>query len=245
MSNAFKAADAFARRFEGTAMRPSEAFRGIIEILFCLTVATVPEYRCANLAQEFDEAIRRFTKCGVKQEDALNLAKDFMEALAEDGGDRLGDMAARLNVLSSGMGQFFTPSCVASLLSQIALPDEETIRGHVERSGFMFGMDPAAGSGGLLIALAQRVRAAGLDHRFKLFVEATEKDVEAWRMCYVQLAAYDIPARVILGDSLTLERRRVAYTPAYWQFFKPRRGLDALLGLRPDPGLNPRFEEAA
>jgi hypothetical protein len=228
---AFKAADTFAREFEGTAMRPHEAFRAVIEVLCCVTLAAVQEYQTDELAREFDEAIRAFERCGVKREQALNLAKDFMEAMASDGGDRLGDMAARLGTLYSGMGQFFTPTCVSTLLAQITLPDEATIRGHVERNGFMRSMDPAAGSGGLLIALAQRVRDAGFDPRFKLFVEATEKDAAAWRMCYVQLAAYDIPARVVLGDSLTLENRRVAYTPAYFQFFKPRRDLDALLRL--------------
>lgn len=234
-AHAFKAADAFARQFEGTAMRPHEAFRAAIEVLCCVTLATVPAYQAEELSKEFDEAIRAFERCGVSREKALTLAKDFMEALAADGGDRLGDMAALLGTLYAGMGQFFTPSCVASLLAQFALPDEETIAGHIKRGGYMTAGDPAAGSGGLLIALAQRVRAAGFDPRFNLFVQATEKDAQAWRMCYVQLSAYDIPACVILGDSLTLERWRVAYTPAYWRFFKPRRDLDALLSVRPAP----------
>jgi type I restriction-modification system DNA methylase subunit len=235
-AQAFKAADAFARQFEGTAMRPHEAFRATIEILCCVTLATVQEYQTEELAQEFDEAMRAFERCGVKREQALHLAKDFMEAMASDGGDRLGDMAARLGTLYSGMGQFFTPTCVSKLLAQITLPDEGTIRGHIERNGFIRSMDPAAGSGGLLIALAQRVRDAGFDPRFKLFVEATEKDPAAWRMCYVQLSAYDIPARVVLGDSLTLEQTRAAYTPAYFRFFKPRRDLDVLLSLGQVPG---------
>lgn len=234
-AHAFKAADAFARQFEGTAMRPHEAFRAAIEVLCCVTLATVPQYQTEELAKEFDEAIRAFERCGVSREKALTLAKDFMEALAADGGDRLGDMAARLGTLYAGMGQFFTPSCVASLLAQFTLPDEATIRRHVEDGGYMTAMDPAAGSGGLLIALAQRVREAGFDPRFNLFVQATEKDAQAWRMCYVQLSAYDIPARVVLGDSLTLENQRVVYTPAYWQFYKPRRNLDALLFARPAP----------
>jgi hypothetical protein len=234
-AHAFKAADAFARQFEGTAMRPHEAFRAAIEVLFCVTLATVPTYQTQELSREFDEAMRAFERCGVSREKALNLAKDFMEALAADGGDRLGDMAARLGTLYAGMGQFFTPSCVASLLSQFVLPDEATIRRHIENGGYMTAGDPAAGSGGLLIALAQRVRQAGFDPRFNLFVQATEKDAQAWRMCYVQLSAYDIPARVVLGDSLTLENQRVVYTPAYWHFYKPRRNLDAFLAPRPVP----------
>lgn len=230
---AFKAADAFAREFSGTGMRPYEAFRHLLELLFCVTAATVPEYREEVLGQEFEEALERFKRCGIEREKALTLAMDLMQAIASDGGDRLGDMAAHLNILDSGMGQFFSPSCVARLLAEITLPDQETIQGHIARSGYFTAMDPAAGSGGLLIALAQRVRDAGEDPKFKLMVEATEKDAQAWRMLYVQLSAYDIPARVILGDSLTLENQRVLYTPAYHRFFKLRRDLDVLLSFTP------------
>lgn len=226
---AFKAADQFAREFSGTGMRPHEAFRHLIEVLFCITAATVDEYCDEELSKELEEALSRFERCGVKRDRVLVMVQDFIEALAADGGDRLGDMAARLNVLDAGMGQFFTPSCVAGMLSDIALPDEAKIESNIAQHGYMSAMDPAAGSGGLLISFAQRVREAGFDPRFKLFVEATEKDSEAWRMLYVQLSAYDIPARVILGDSLTLENRRILFTPAYHQFFKPRRDLDVFL----------------
>ena len=236
IADAFKAADAFAREFSGTGMRPHEAFRHLIEVLFCVTAATVDEYCTEELSKELEEALSRFERCGVGREQTLGLVQDFIEALAADGGDRLGDMAARLNVLHEGMGQFFTPSCVAGLLSRICLPDADTIRTHIARHGYISSMDPAAGSGGLLIALAKRVRDTGFDPKFNLFVEATEKDALAWRMCYVQLSSYDIPARVILGDSLTLEHSRVLYTPAYHQFFKPRRALDALIGGQEPPG---------
>lgn len=228
-SDAFKDADALARELSGTGARPHEVFGHLIAIAFAATIASVyTDGEALDYAQStLDEALRALERVKIDNARAAGMTNSLILALSQNGGDRLGDMAARLGFLHAGLGQFFTPSCVATLLSRInaeAIDFEKVIA----EKGYVTAMDPTAGSGGLLIHFADRVRAAGYDPKFKLFCEATELDTAAFRMLYVQLSAYDIPARVILGDTLTRENRLVLYTPAYINFFQPRRQMAAL-----------------
>ena len=55
-------------------------------------------------------------------------------------------------------------------------------------------------------------------------------------MCYIQLSLWNIPAEVIVGNSLTLEFREVFYTPSYYLFgwemkLRFRSFLDLMRGL--------------
>lgn len=229
--DAFKDADALARELSGTGARPHEVFGHLIAIAFAATVATAYQDGDAMDYAEstLEDALKSLDRSGIDKARAASMTNSLVMALSENGGDRLGDMAARLGILHTGLGQFFTPSCVATLLSRIQVGSTDFARVIAEK-GYVSAMDPTAGSGGLLIQFAKKLRDAGYDPKFKLFCEATEIDVSAFRMLYVQLSAYDIPARVVLGDSLTRENRMVLFTPAYIKFFFPRRQVAALMG---------------
>ena len=50
------------------------------------------------------------------------------------------------------------------------------------------------------------------------FVQAVDVDRVSALMCYIQLALWNVPAEVIVGNSLSLEVREVWYTPAYYLY---------------------------
>ncbi len=221
-----KSAKDIARDFQNACngMRPHELFDAVVELLFHAAVMSAPGEK-ALLEMHRDDInglLNNVERAGVGSSEFADLAQSVVSSLSDEFDDFLGDLAAHIGALDSGMGQYFTPSEVARLLSRLQM-DDEAIWGAVSRHGRVVSMDPAAGSGGLLLRFAERVRDAGFDHRRQLFVEATDLSPHAFRMCYVQLAARDIPAMVIQGDSLTGEVRQSLYTPAYFRWFAPHQ----------------------
>ncbi|MGP0897066.1 SAM-dependent DNA methyltransferase, partial [Serratia sp. CY83726] len=47
-------------------------------------------------------------------------------------------------------------------------------------------------------------------------------DPVAARMCYIQLSLLGIPARVVIGNSLTLKYQREMYTPFWYRVTSKR-----------------------
>ncbi|MDG1457906.1 MAG: hypothetical protein P8Q92_08480 [Pseudoprimorskyibacter sp.] len=56
---------------------------------------------------------------------------------------------------------------------------------------------------------------AGHNPADKLWVEASDVDRMAALMCYIQLRLWNVPAGVIVGDTLSREIREVGCTPAH------------------------------
>ena len=72
----------------------------------------------------------------------------------------------------------------------------------------------------MILAYAREVEDRGYKRYRNLYVEACDVDILCTYMTYVQLAMYDIPAKVINGNVLTLEENFVLYTPQYYVFNK-------------------------
>jgi hypothetical protein len=228
-----KAATHFEKTFQGGAMRPWEAFSHLLDVWFVSTACLVPAYTQGEtgewLQETLDEALRKFDRAGIERRAVVDMVEYLTGEMVQHKGDFLGELAGHLQTLNGNMGQYFTPACVSDLLARITAKSDEEVTRLIDAKGYTTCHDCAAGSGALLIEHARRLREMGFDPKFQLFAEGTDLDRQAFMMLYIQLSAYDIPARVILGDSLTLETARVLYTPAYHCFFKPRRNLDALL----------------
>ena len=115
--------------------------------------------------------------------------------------DFFGSLATRLEVLSARDGQFFTPMSISQLTSGLILPDDE-IRDRVASGRVLALHEPACGSGGMILAMAGRIRMAGGDPERMLSVHAVDISPLCFRMCAVQMALARIPARVFLGNGL-------------------------------------------
>ncbi|MDP2369322.1 N-6 DNA methylase [Rhodoferax sp.] len=126
--------------------------------------------------------------------------------------DVLGTAFMELELGSKWAGQFFTPYSVCQLMAgvnMVGLPEK------VKAQGFVTCCDPAVGAGALPIAFAEAMYLAGHNYQHCLHVTAQDVDARAAHMAFVQLSLLHVPAVVIVGNSLSGERREVWYTPAH------------------------------
>ena len=76
--------------------------------------------------------------------------------------------------------------------------------------------DSACGSGVMILGMANCLNKQGVDYKSRLFAECRDIDFLCFGMAYVQLSLSGIPGRVILGDTLQDEKRKIFYTPQYY-----------------------------
>lgn len=110
-------------------------------------------------------------------------------------------------------GQFFTPISVCDAIAAVLVDDE--MRNIITKRGFITVNEPAVGGGATIIGLHNAFRNSGLNPQTQMHVTAVDIDPKAAHMAYVQFSLLNIPAVVIVGDTLRLEEREVFYTAAH------------------------------
>ncbi|MFX4084299.1 N-6 DNA methylase [Sphingobium yanoikuyae] len=136
-------------------------------------------------------------------------------ALEAEPRDALGTVYNSLELPSADKGQFFTPWPICQMMAEATLGDPKLIQDMIARKGFVRAMEPACGAGATFIALAQTMRAQGINYQRHLHVTAVDIDARVAHMAYIQFSLLHIPAVVIVGNSLSLEMRDHWYTPAH------------------------------
>lgn len=141
-----------------------------------------------------------------REQEYLNIIKsynpsDFViltgllsETLSEIFFDVLGDVFMKLSCNSSKTGQFYTPYHISQMAASFFEFEKQEIMN-----------EPAAGAGGLIIAVAEKMKKSGINYQKKLKVVAQDLDYVSLYMCYIQLSLYGIDAKVIQCDSLKNE----------------------------------------
>ncbi|WP_391529975.1 N-6 DNA methylase [Enterobacter cloacae] len=125
----------------------------------------------------------------------------------------LGAIFMELELGDDRKGQYFTPYHVQSLLARLLMPDvEQTIR----REGFVTVSDPASGAAGMIVAYAEYLLEAGYNPSEHMFGSCIDIDLNAADMAFIQLSLLGIPAEVVTGNTLTMQLKRVRYTPVYY-----------------------------
>ena len=138
--------------------------------------------------------------------------------------DVLGETYMMLELGNARAGQFFTPYHVSRLMAMLTTGDGQP---HIQQHGFLRMQEPACGAGGMVIATAESLAAAG--HNFQQTMHATCVDVDpvCVHMTYLQLSLLHIPAIIVHGNTLTGEVWGVWYTPAHimggWRWKLRRR----------------------
>lgn len=133
------------------------------------------------------------------------------EAFEQNGfGDLLGEIYMALEIGSKNLGQFFTPYSLSKLCAQLTL-DKKVI----ESKRYITTSEPACGSGGMIVALADAMHSEGYNPQQLLLANCVDVDQTAAMMCYIQLSLYGIPARVTIGNTLTMKFSRTMLTPMY------------------------------
>lgn len=145
--------------------------------------------------------------------------------------DVLGQVFGELELGNSARGQYFTPYSVCKIMASQLIGDRKSLLQRSHEHGFITLNEPACGAGAMVIAFAEALDNAGLNHQKCLHVTAQDIDQRAVYMAYVQLSLLHIPAIIILGNTLSLEERERWYTPAHvlggWNFKINERNANA------------------
>ena len=99
------------------------------------------------------------------------------------------------------------------MMAEINIPDIEK---QLEEKDYITVSEPCCGSGGMIIAFAESLKDNGYNYQHQLYVEAIDIDELCFKMTYIQLSLLGIPARVIRGDSLSMQYYEMIYTPFYF-----------------------------
>ncbi len=179
---------------------------------------------CRIAADRIDPAVAGSPECN---ENSLKLTGDYSpkekgmletlirllpQVLQENPRDFLGECVMNLELGNTAMGQYFTPGSLACLKFELMKYD---FASEIQKHGFTIVQEPAVGSGGLIIKIANGLADAGFNPSAKLFVSCTDNDAFAADMAFIQLSILGIAAEVSTGDTLRMEFRRTRYTLAY------------------------------
>jgi hypothetical protein len=156
------------------------------------------------------------TAQGYSREELCQLASLLaMTTLALDLGfaDVLGKLFTRLELYNVQAGQAYTPYPVAQAMARISFHDAQEV---LKERSFLRVCEPCVGAGVLVIALAEAMQEAGVNYQQAMHVIATDIDLHAVHMAYIQFSLLHIPAIVIHGDSLSGEEWSRWGTPAHF-----------------------------
>lgn len=195
-----------------------EVLRDFCELAYCALAKKAspwPEQQ-DQLEAQYMDVVGRY-----RDKDHIRAMPEYMAlALGEIGNggvDFLGEVAGEMGALDSRMGQFFTPYPVSRLMAEMTV---QGLEGIIEQNGYVTVQEPAAGAGGMLLALADTIEDKGFNLETQVWIEATELSRPTFHMCYIQCAARGLAGRIINGNSLSLETYSHAFTAAAPVFFE-------------------------
>lgn len=142
-----------------------------------------------------------------------HMFSELQEAIHVAPRDILGEIFMQLELGNSRMGQFFTPHHICELMASLTISDD--IEAKVAKHGFVTVHEPASGSGATVIAMMLAMQDRGLNYQRHVHVTAIDLDSTAAMMAYVQLSLMHVPATIVHGNTLTLEKYSQWYTPAH------------------------------
>lgn len=129
--------------------------------------------------------------------------------------DVLGATFHELELHNKWTGQFFTPYALCKMMARATIGDRAELEERIKERGFLSASEPAAGSGAMVIALADEMRGSGINYQQHLHVTAVDVDAKCVHMAYLQFSLLHIPAVIIHGNTLSLEEYGHWYTPAH------------------------------
>jgi len=136
-----------------------------------------------------------------------------VDALEEKAHDFLGNCFMSSDMGSEYRGQFFTPYHICLMMAKMQFQGVEKI---IQKQGFITVSEPCSGAGGMIIAAREVLIQEGCNPSTEMFVEAIDIDDLCFKMSYIQFSLLGIAARVIRGNTLSLDFYETLYTPVYF-----------------------------
>lgn len=187
-----------------------------------------------TLEAEYMQIVGKYSK-----EEVTHLAQllgCLVELLEPKPADILGQLYMSLDLGNTHVGQFFTPASVSEMMAHVMHGETLT---SIDKP-FITLSEPACGAGGMVLAFVKVMLDKGHNPADKLWVQCTDLDRTAALMCYLQLSLWNVPAQIIVGNTLTLEYREQYFTPAHYLFdwdekLRCQRMIDYVLELEQTP----------
>ena len=124
--------------------------------------------------------------------------------------DVLGEIYYEIGAIKGNRKQFFSPKEIGKLNSLLAVGKKIT------KKEFITIYDPTCGSGVLLLEAANELMRKKIAYTQKAYYGGQDVDFICFCMAYIQPSLYGMPAIIILGDTLTLQEKKVFYTPEFF-----------------------------
>lgn len=136
----------------------------------------------------------------------------LVQALEPEPKDVLGGIFMSMELGDNDKGQFFTPDTISQLMANMQFANMTEM---LKSKPFVTMSEPTCGAGGMVLAAVKHLTTQGYDPAKVLWVQAIDISRIAALMCYVQLSLWNVPAQVLVGNTLSMEMRESWYTPAH------------------------------
>lgn len=136
----------------------------------------------------------------------------LVECLEMGFDDVLGRTFHQLELHNKWVGQYFTPYPLCRAMAQMTI-NGDGVGDIIDRQGFVTILEPACGSGAMVIAAMETLYNAQINFQQFAHVTAVDVDFRCVMMTYLQLSLLGVPAVVVHGNTLTLEEWSHWYTP--------------------------------
>jgi len=190
-----------------TGLSPYPVFRDWLDLMVHAFAGDDPAYLDVVDRYEDRHGEERARACVEAYSRALG---ELVVATADVNHEVLGSVYDHLGATSDSFGQHFTPHNVSDAVARLAfIPDDvqdidPPLRLH----------DPACGSGRMLVSAAKILHE--MHDAPTAIYTGQDKDPICAKMTALNLALARLPGRIVLGDSLTLEERKV-WTVRPWE----------------------------
>ena len=164
-----------------------------------------------RLEQDYMNTIGKYTK--VEATEISELLGMLSCLLLEGYSDVLGKLFMELELGNDRSGQFFTPPSICKLMADLSFSELNKL---LKVKPFVTLSEPASGSGGMVLAYASTMAEYGYNPTKQLYIECWDIDRVVAFMCYVQLSLCGLPAKVVVGNTLTQEVWLTLYSPVYY-----------------------------
>lgn len=164
------------------------------------------------LEQEYFKIIADYSKDEVKS--FAKLLGILVNILDHKPTDVLGQLFMELEISNKKAGQFFTPDEISQLMAKLLYGDKIIL----PSCGFVTMSEPTCGAGGMVLAFVNEMINQGLNPAQHFWVQCIDIDRTVALMCYVQLSLWNVPAQIIVGNTLSMKLREQYFTPAYYLF---------------------------
>lgn len=173
-----------------------------------LLSAYMPQFEKRH--QEYLERAKSFNQEQVRL--LLEMIKALAELLDKKPDDYLGRYFGQMGFDKHFHGQFFTPVHVCGMMAKMTY--SEQFAAEIAQKGYASLCEPACGSGAMIIGVVQALQDYKIDHiGAKLLIHATDIDRLCVNMAYLQLGILGLSARIVHGNTITMETWDTFDTP--------------------------------